>query len=337
MIWVALIAGAVLTVLLQIFSVEKAMAAITADRIPERLLVEQKEPVDLEIALQNRSFRLIPFVQVRCRAPLGEEIGFSAWLGPRHKLHRRVALTFSRRGRYVLGDLQVSCGDFLGLREQEAVFGSFREIVVPPQPLEAPQLDVLMGGFLGDVSARRFILEDPVLTLGYREYTGADPMKRISWTQSARHNTLMVKKNDYTVEPSVSVILNVHSDADKKEEKLESCCRAARSVCAALEKAGVHYNFATNAQLLGSRAANSGADGLGNRHFSAILESLGRACGTHTVSLERLLEKELQRPGQHGRVLITPGGSEEETRQLQRLREAGSLLVITAAEVAQWQ
>ena len=44
----------------------------------------------------------------------------------------------------------------------------------------------VLSGFLGDVSVRRFIYEDPVLTTGFREYTGREPMKHISWTQSAR-------------------------------------------------------------------------------------------------------------------------------------------------------
>ena len=54
----------------------------------------------------------------------------------------------------------------------------------------------------------RFIMEDPVLRLGYRDYTGREPIKQISWTQTARMGRMMVSCQDYTVERTVTVMLN---------------------------------------------------------------------------------------------------------------------------------
>ena len=338
MIWVALIIGVVLVLVLQLRASEKDLQAIHADHCPDNLLTEPDVPISISVTLQNNSRRLIPFAAVRSQLPAVPEgaLFFSAWLLPRQKVLKKISATFSNRGRYVLNELTVSCGDFLGLKEWEKTCGSFREIVVPPKPFLSASVQELMGGFLGDISVRRFILEDPVLTLGYREYTGNEPMKRISWNQTARHNTLMVKTNDYTVEPSVSVLLNVQTDL-AEQDILEACFRAARSVCQTLENAGIRYSFSSNALLLGKKHSNSGVSGLGQRHFGAILEVLGRASSEATVPLELLLEKELQQPGYTGRILITPGGAETNTHLLSRMQDSSGFLLITGKEASSWQ
>ena len=338
MIWITLTIGVVLVLVLQLSASEKALKVIDADHSPDTRLAEPDVPTAITVTLQNNSRRLIPFAGVRSQLPFAQEgkYFFSTWLFPQQKLVKTIPASFPKRGRYILGDLTVSCGDFLGLKEWEKTCGSFQEIVVPPKPFLSTSVQALMGGFLGDVSARRFILEDPVLTLGYREYTGSEPMKRISWSQTARHNTLLVKKNDYTVEPSVSVLLNVQTNL-AQEEALEACFRAARSVCHALEKAGIRYSFSSNAVLLGYKHSNSGVSGLGQKHFASILDVLGRACGEASLPLEKLLEKELQQPGRTGRILITPGGAETDTRMMGKLHDGAGFLLITGKEASQWQ
>jgi len=339
MIWGVILVGAVILVLLQLFVPERAMDALEADRHSESLLCEPDEAFFLQIHVENRSRRLFPFVSVTQKISFlgGKIIEDSFWLGPRQKRIRQYPLTIHRRGRYVLDDMKLSSGDYMGLREYSRTCGSYREIVVPPKALSTARFDVLMGGFLGDVSINRFILEDPVLTLGYREYTGTDPMKRISWVQSARHNQLMVKKNDFTVEPSVSVLLNVQTNLEDAEQTQEACYSLARTVCQLLERKGVRYSFSSNAQLLGYKHSGTGTAGFGQRHFHAILETLGRSIGESAVPLSVFLEKELQRPERCGRILITPGGSETDTKMLMRLREHGPLLVLKGTEVAQWE
>lgn len=357
MILAVLIIAVVIAMVAQRITGERALAAVEADHGPDTPLAEPGVPFSVEVRLRNPGRWPLPFIRVEEKLPPGVEVSgesdgvrqgshggqtaaFTAWLGPRRELVHPICVAAEKRGRYVLADLTVQCGDFLGLQEREKTSGSFREIVVAPKPLQSPRLDTVFGGFMGDMSARRFILEDPVLTLGFREYTGAEPMKRISWPQSAKRNLLMVKKNDYTQEPSVSVIVNVDTPMEDKEAALENCFRVARSVCDLLEKRGIRYSFATNAWLLGGRKGEqSGADGLGQRHHTAVLEQLGRAGLEAAMPLEQLLEKELRRPVHAGRILVTPGGGEELSRAVGRLREAagGSLLVIRGREVSQWQ
>ena len=337
MIWGALLVGAVLVFVLQRFLPERSLDSLEADRAPESLLVEPEEPADLVFSIQNKSRRFFPYAAIENKLPFTREeaVRFTFWMAPRQTLTRHFPVTIDRRGRYVVEELKLKTGDFLGLKEHNKVCGSYQEIVVPPKAQAFSGMDVLMGGFLGDVSANRFILEDPVLTLGFREYTGTDPMKRISWVQSARQNRLMVKKNDFTVEPSVSVLLNVQTDLEENSEAFENCFRLTRAVCAALEKKGMRYSFAGNARLLGYNRSATGIAGFGQRHFHAILENLGRSETIPATPLAVLLEQELQRPECSGRIVITPGGNE--VSQIRRLQEFGPLLVFKGTEVAPWE
>jgi len=241
----------------------------------------------------------------------------------------------------VLPQFTVHGGDFLGLQEHSRQYGRFNEVVVAPRETMTPKLIDVFGGFMGEVSVNRFIMEDPVLTLGYREYSGREPMKMISWTQSAKRGQLMVKKTDYTLQPTVSVVLNTATALTGKEkaEMLEETFRLTRTVCSMLERKGVKYNFVSNAILAGSSAVLSVSDeGLGNRHFGGILEYLGRATYGSALSLETLLEKEARRQTSTGKILITPDGEGLHGKAMARFREAanGNLLVLNAQEVKAW-
>lgn len=344
----------VLALLLQKVMVGKDLNLIEADHRPDVSVAEPDEPFQVEVTLVNKSRRVIPFLRISENfesgiEPVGVEaprdgrdvchVQFTTWLRPWQRLKRSIPVSIAARGRYVLREFHLYTGDFLGLHEQSMTCGRFREVVVPPKEIAVGRLQDMFGGFMGEVSVNRFIMEDPVLTLGYREYTGREPMKTISWSQSARTGGLMVKKYDYTLEPTVSVLLNVDTSQADADELLETCFSLARTACAMLERRGVKYSFASNAVLSGA-PADPGAtgEGLGQRHFMGILEHLGRATHARNCSMERLLEKESNRGTAAGCILITPGGEGENARAVNRLREAsgGNLLVLRATEVAAW-
>lgn len=335
-----------LALLLQRAAVARDAEQLRISHRAGRLLVESGESFPLEVTVENPGRRFVPFLRVEEQQifPMegaAEKDGvyrrsFSLWLRPRQRLTRSIRATLPQRGRYVLWDLSLYSGDFLGLEEKKTRCGGFAEVVAAPKALPSPALTKVLGGFLGDVSARRFILEDPVLTLGYREYTGREPMKMISWSQSARGRGLMVKKQDYTLEPSVAVLLNTETAEPEREEALERCFSLCRSVCEELEKQGVKYSFLSNAAVAGG--VKGSAEGLGQRHFYGILEELGRATYSRRMTLEELLEKESRRQSSAGRILITPGGEVFNSPAFHRLREsaAGQVLILRGTEAALW-
>ena len=325
MIFIVLLIFIALLLFLERYSAARGLEQLREEHSLSTSLTEPDEPLELILRFANRSRFFIPFLRYREKLPEAaavpdemedvkkgdrDEIFVSGttWLKPRQTVEKRFPITFTRRGRFVLDSLKVSCGDFLGLKDETRSSGTLQEIVVVPKPLEGADAARIFGGFLGDISVRRFLFEDPVLTLGFREYTGREPMKMISWTQSARRRELMVKNYDYTMEPSVLVLLNIEYKGEDAPERIERCCSAGRSVCESLEKQNVPYDFAMNALMRGSMQASCYIpEGLGERHLTGILECLGRASYETVCSCTALIRRTLEGRGAvRGVLFITP-------------------------------
>lgn len=339
---------------LQWFTDRHGLEGLREDHYVTVRACEPDERFDVVISLENRSRMFIPFLrykeylhqgfQVQMDGGLEENsyggwtVSGTTWLRPRQAATKYIPVSIPKRGRYRLGELIVSSGDFLGLNEQRRIYNVLREVIVYPKPVSDMKVDEVLGGFLGDISANRFIFEDPVLTLGYREYTGREPMKMISWSQSARSGELMVKKFDYTLEPSVTVLLNVESEDENQAELAERCFSVARTVCSRLEDKGIKYDFYMNAVVYGGSVSSLYiSEGLGQRHYYGILEQLGKAGRECFFSAETLLERAMRSAGRgHGIVFITPGDDPALERQAHRAADSGGALLLTikAKEVA---
>lgn len=349
---------AALALYMQNRAMTKGLDSVKEDHWIDTAIIEPDEKFHIVISLKNTGRGMIPFLRVTETLPHrmdlltendgcvrefrdSKQVTYTTWLRPRQEVRKYLPVSASRRGRYFLQEMVLGGGDFLGLSERTRNYNRFREVVVIPKAAPEQAIGEVLGGFMGDVSVRRFIMEDPVLTLGYREYTGREPMKMISWTQSARGMGLMVKKYDYTLEPAVSVLLNIESAVDSCEEEIERCFSLTRTVCGTLEERGIQYDFATNAVIAGAMSdLSTMSEGLGSRHFEGVLEALGRATHTVSGSADKLLEGSASAGygSARGRILITPDRTALHPRTLNRLREVsgGNLLVIAVSEVGTW-
>ncbi len=338
----------------QEWSLRHALDGVSLHAASARRLVEPGEVFPLVTTVTNRSRRFLPFVRFSLSVPPAltprddraqlttcglnhKELRCSLWLMPRQTWRQELPVSFAARGRYVFTDAILYAGGFLGVGETLEYVSQYQELVVMPARCGGPELDTLLGGFLGDRSVDRFLLEDPVLTLGFREYTGREPMKSISWTQSARSGQLMVKNYDYTLELTATVLLNIDTArTDGWEARLERCFSLARAVCERLEEKQIPYCFVTNAGAVGARAQWSQVgDGLGSGHLSAVLEGLGRATYEPLRPFAQTLAQCASRAEQ-GRthILITPERQDAWQASLRKLEQltGARALILTAEE-----
>jgi len=335
---------------LQYWSLAHALDGVEHHYAPDRRLTEPDEPFHLVNTVSNHSHRFVPYVHVTQKIPnemtvltqqaltgyrgkTSQQMEYALYLLPRQTWQRQVAVSLPRRGRYVFTGATLQGGGFLGLNELTAYTDQNEEIVVLPVPCEIPAVVNTLGGFLGDRSVDRYILEDPVLTLGFREYSGREPMKSISWTQSARSGQLMVKKYDYTLELTATVLLNIECDRTEGwTERLETCFSMARTVCEMLEDQRIPYRFVSNAGTAGAITLWSQvSDGLGTGHLSTVLEGLGRATYEPLRPFAYILEQTVRHVEQ-GRthILITPqrdGNWQWELSRLEQLSGARALIL----------
>ena len=245
----------------------------------------------------------------------GNLCSFNVSLTPRRVIRGRIHLSLRSRGAYRLGRIYVETGDFLGFTSRIRTINMDDQMVCTARLLpEDPALEPF-GGYLGDVSVRRFIFEDPSLILGYRDYTGAEPMKRISWTQTARTGQMMVKKHDFTVDADVAVLMDEQECAPSVAEH---CLSMLRTVCDRLEAAKIPYALLSNGDLLGTEK------GVGRMHSFEIQRRIGLS---RFIRYRRIEEYAAQfAHGElipRGWIVITPKANQSLRTAISELQTAG--------------
>ncbi len=259
----------------------------------------------------------------------------SFYLMPNQKFTREVRASLPCRGRFLFRGCNLHGGDFLGLSDSDRSFPTTREVVVMPKRAPIPDIGRLVGDFLGDLSVNRFIFEDPMLTIGFSEYTGREPLRDISWSQTARMGRTMVKNYDHTVDLSLTILLNVQSANSNPDDDqaVETCISMVRSLCETLEEQHIKYSFLTNAIPVGMIGGTDEIEqGNGNRHFFAMMEMLGRltSIGAKPFSNTILRACRTSEQGRH-HILVTPDWNPEwaePMRLLEKLSD-GHILTLT--------
>ncbi len=233
----------------------------------------------------------------------------SFYLMPNQKFTREVRASLPCRGRFLFRGCNLHGGDFLGLSDSDRSFPTTREVVVMPKRAPIPDIGRLVGDFLGDLSVNRFIFEDPMLTIGFSEYTGREPLRDILLNvQSA----------------------NPNSDDD---QAVETCISMVRSLCETLEEQHIKYSFLTNAIPVGMIGGTDEIEqGNGNRHFFAMMEMLGRltSIGAKPFSNTILRACRTSEQGRH-HILVTPDWNPEWAEPMRLLKKLsdGHILTLT--------
>lgn len=301
----------------------------------DKTLVEPGQTVTLTSRVRNISRLPVMYVglseylpegalpeetQTHLEKHFGEYRSSYAMTLPPHRLFTaKLQFHFVQRGVYTLGKYYLENGDYLGLRTNVKTGKLSKQLVVMPQRSDNTRALQALGGYIGEISVRRFILEDPVLTVGCREYTAHEPMKSIAWNQTARTGRMLVKQFDHTVEASATVLLNLQGGT---EEDREECLRLTRNVCEELERKRISYDFYTNGDLrLPQKTLTWLAQGLGIQHYRTVMYGLGTSKCNNLTSFAELVNRCIRsRRPQNGYILITPPLSADKESVLRKLR-----------------
>ena len=335
-----------LAALLEYLSLRGGLSCVDADFTLSKTRTEPDTPVELTTDVRNTARLPISYGALRIAFPLsasfpdGADVRrdpqqctlsdvFRLW--GRRRAVRSLRFSMGRRGVYTLAGRELARGDFLGLQLVSGRFDVRRTLLVYPPRLESAALSQALGAYSGLLSAERWLIRDPVLTLTVRDYTGAEPMRTISWNQTARRGTLTVREFDYTRSLNCRVLLSVHGLSEGDGELLDRCCSAARTVCEALLAAGVEAELFTNAALTGYPSAPYRRVTARQGQEDDLLEVLARVSETTCAGAAALAEACLSAQAEAAAcVLVTPH-DDSEARDALRLLNArsgmGALLV----------
>lgn len=338
------------------YSLRHSLDGIEFECEPDKRLAEPDEELQLLTRVTNRRRRIVPFLRITQYVPLcfksdcvlatesvtekKGSVSSAVYMMPRQRMLRRTPFSLPQRGRYLFTGARLSGGDFMGLSERAKEYPQSEELVILPRALDSITVQDVTGGMMGEISVNRFLFEDPVLTVGFRDYTGREPMKAISWTATARTGKVMVRQYDYTVERHVTVLLNTDTFGFGawSEELLEKCFSLARAVCEQLEEKQIAYTFIHNAAITSPESdLTLIPEGLGMSHLARVLESMGRAECRHGASLKVLLDTAAARADRgtiHIFITAMPEDAREGTLEPLRERTGSEIYTVIAQEVS---
>lgn len=172
-------------------------------------------------------------------------------LMPYQKITRRHHLVGKKRGFYELKNVSVTTGDAMGYGEVFDSISANTAMTVYPKMVPIQDIPLPSHSWLGDITVKRWIIEDPFLHSGIREYQQGDPLNAINWKATARTQDLQINKKDYTADHHLLIYVNfdVNEDIRLPMEQLDVIERAlsyAASIANYTIKQGVATGFGCN-------------------------------------------------------------------------------------------
>ena len=286
----------VIMYILNALSKRYGLKGITYKREFSKKSIEIGEEIEMTMIVENRKVLPVTFLQITEKFPNGLRYKFKAnttelrdniyhkstmYIMPYQRIRRKYKLYGETRGSHIFRDITIESGDFAGFDTTSQSMESLEEVVVFPKSLNLEENLIPYGNYNGDISVRRWIIDDPLMTIGINEYTGNEPQKYIHWPSSMRYGKLMVKKFDFTTDNSVMILLNIESCkpfwVNMDKGKIEKCISLTRGIMDQLEKNKIPYGFSTNSRTTDFNSERDMTQiGLNRGHYEHILECLGR-------------------------------------------------------------
>lgn len=177
-------------------------------------------------------------------------------LMPYQKVARKHHVTCIKRGYYGLRTVAITSGDPLGFagKHQSETIDVSAAVLVYPSLVPMEDIPLPSHSWQGDIVVRRWIIEDPFIAAGVREYTYGDPMNNVNWKATARSGILQVTKKDYTADHHLMIYLNFDLTEDiwmpiTDESLIEKGISYAASIAQYAISQGIPTGFGCNSYL----------------------------------------------------------------------------------------
>ncbi|MDE6204454.1 MAG: DUF58 domain-containing protein, partial [Lachnospiraceae bacterium] len=197
---------------------------------------------------------------------------------PYQRITRTHQICCRKRGYYGIYSIDLVGADLFFLEEMVENIAADTVLYVLPRALSAANIFPSLKQISGEITARRYELEDPFTHRGIREYEPYDEVKAINWKATAKTGELKVNMKDHTAVSSIRIFMNLDDRGVlRQEELLEMGIR----ICAHLAEEMLHQGIRI------SIFANAG-DCVSGRHLE--MEEIADASGMDGVlkSLARL-------------------------------------------------
>lgn len=210
------------------------------------------------------------------------------------KVTRRHQMTCTKRGCYDMKSVTLTGGDLFGIYHFTKIYDLDARLLVYPKLGDLDELGNDSHSFQGDITVKRFIIDDPFMLSGVREYMPGDPMNRINQSATARVGRLMVNNRDYTSDPRVVVILNMDVDENMwgsvtRPDLIEKGISYCASMINELLDMGLPTGFGTNGMSVDGDRVISVAPQAGAGQRTLLFDTLAKIQMKREVRFQKYL------------------------------------------------
>ncbi|MCJ7842247.1 DUF58 domain-containing protein [Lederbergia sp. NSJ-179] len=262
-------------------------------------------------------------------------------LMPYQKVRRRQTLTCTKRGHYRFETVSLTTGDIFGFDQVFKTVPSQAEIIVYPSLIPMDQIPLPAHSWLGDVIVRRWIMEDPFLTAGVREYSAGDPLNTINWKATARAQALQVSQKDFSADHHLMIYVNFNQTEDiwrpiVDEPLMERAISYAASIAQYALDNGIDTGFGCNSYFDETDKQSIRIDPAnGSQQLMYVLETMAKLKIGSSTYFDFFLKDEVEREMEGTDILIiTAVVTEKMSEWIKQLEAKGNSVEILELEPA---
>lgn len=325
------------------------LSKVFYDRFFKQSAVFEGQEVQMVEKIYNR--KLLPLPWLRIESKMDESLKFNSQAnlsikyGQFHKslftlmpytgITRTHKIQCIKRGYYALNSVALTCGELFGMDEVSKEMSIDASLMVYPKLVPIKEIPIPSHNWQGDISVRRWIIDDPFLTSGIREYTYGDSFNQINWKATAKTGQLQVNKRDYTAQPRIIIYLNMDIseemwDAVTDTDLIERGISYAASLASYYISQGIETGFGCNGYTIECKNEPVRIwPKNGNDQVMVILEAMAKLIIDRSITFYTFLQQDIDR-GMSGYdiIIITPYISPRLQGQMDKLKAYGNGLAI---------
>ncbi len=292
-----------------------SLAGLRYERTLSEVRAFQGETIDLTLEVRNQ--KLLPLTWLRIRDTFPSELPVankdlivnpatnlaefhSFWMpGAFQRIRRTFQVECTTRGFHNFGPTTLSTGDGFGFFDSQAQWNERQRLIIYPRIYSVAELQLPSRSPFGEVRAQQSLFEDPLRTVGIREWQSSDSLRRIHWKATARHQQMLSRIYEPSEEQQLQIFLNVTTMQRHWHGYIPELQERAISVAGSLAAIAIEERRATgiiaNGALPGGDQPIRLLPGRNPNQLLRILELLAAVTPFATHPIETLLLEEAPR------------------------------------------
>lgn len=193
------------------------------------------------------------------------------------RITRRIPLKCTKRGVFRISGLEITfSGPFMN--EINVIkYDNDCQITVYPKVADMKQLRAVNTRVTGEVQRRKYLMDDPFVFRGIRDYTSNDSLKNVNWKATGKTGSLMVNEYDESVSRNVCILLNLEEDGALRYDTIdEEAISIAAGLSEILISQGINVSMICNGCDTDTKEQTIVRKGAGAGHLNYINTALAR-------------------------------------------------------------